>query len=82
VDWIGEGVKVTQDVWTVEGGFVSVGIYEFRGGGRVVHLVPCGALTEECDKYFKLYQTQEIEFRRGRMLNGKGTEYLKRGNSS
>jgi hypothetical protein len=53
------------------GGLIRCGIYDFGNVGRVIHLVPSVAAKEGVDDMFYKYQTQDIPFRRYRMMNGK-----------
>jgi hypothetical protein len=76
-DWVNPSGEVTvrQKALRVEGGYIRCGIYEFGTVGRVIHLVPSITARGNCDEMFLSYQTQDIEFRRGRMMNHKGKSF-------
>jgi len=80
-DWVAPsgGVTVRHKALRVEGGYIRCGIYEFGTVGRVIHLVPSIAARGNCDEMFVSYQTQDIEFRRGRMMNYKGKFLVREG---
>jgi hypothetical protein len=73
-DWVKPGSEVTstQSVLEVSGGLIRCATYEFGKVGRVFHLVPSVGARDGADAMFYKYQTQDIPFRRYRMMNGKG----------
>jgi hypothetical protein len=64
---------VSQRVIEVGGGWMRGVCYEFGKVGRVWHLVPSVGGKEGVDEMFTKYQTQDVPFRRYRMMNGKSS---------
>ena len=81
MDWVkgGSEVVVRQRAIEVEGGWYRCAVYEIGKVGRVIHMIPSVGARRGCDEMFTKYQTQDIEFRRARMLNGKGIPCFRHG---
>jgi hypothetical protein len=77
-DWMkpGSEVRSTQSVLEIAGGPIRCAVYDIGKVGRVIHLVPSYGAREGIDEMFHKYQTQDIPFRRFRMMNGKGSSVI------
>lgn len=75
-DWVKPGSEVISLQSVLEGfdggGVIRCAVYEFGKVGRVIHFVPSVSARDGLDEMFYKYQTQDIPFRRYRMMNGKG----------
>jgi hypothetical protein len=76
-DWVNPGSEVVslQQVFEVDGGYVRCAIYEIGKVGRVIHMVPSMQAKTGLDEMLLKYQTQNIPFRRYRMVTGKGYSF-------
>jgi hypothetical protein len=78
-DWVKRGCEIstTQTILETSGGILRCAIYEFGKVGRVIHVVPNVTARLEIDEVFLQYQSQDISFRRFRMVSGKGIPFLR-----
>jgi len=73
-DWVkpGSEIVVSHRTLQVDGGFIRCGIYDFGKVGKVIHMVSSVHAKGDVDEMLLKYQTQDIPFRRYRMVTGKG----------